>query len=152
MYIIRAEAARNAVDPNRRLVKLVDPNLWKPAWPEGSREWQPGHEIRSEALGISVFTAGAEQKVHYHERTWEIYQVLKGQLRFAMKPYRRASWNAVLLSLHDMVVLAPGTVHLAESGGDHVTQVIQAPPAISDQVVCGGEEEQRAAEAALASL
>lgn len=102
MFIVRAKAARDAIDPKRRLVKLLDPTFGSHRGPEGSHEWQPGHEIRSESLGISVFTAGAEQKVHYHERTWEIYQVLEGQLRFAMKPYRRSSWEAVQLSIHDI--------------------------------------------------
>src|ERR1035441_3265674 len=80
MHIIRYRDLTRAIDPKRRLLKLSDPNLWKAASAEGTADWKPGHEIRSEALGISLFTTGTDEKLHYHERTWEIYQVLKGSL------------------------------------------------------------------------
>ena len=134
MHVIRHKDLRNAIDSDRKLVKLSDPNLWKPPWPEGTEDWQEGHEIRNESIGISLFTTGTDEKLHYHERVWELYQVLRGSLRIAVKPFRKSSWEAVVLGIHDMLLLAPGTLHLVDSSCQHITQVIQAPPALSDQV------------------
>ncbi len=145
MYVIRYKDLKSAIDPSRKLVKLSDPNLWKPAWPEGIANWQVGYEIRSNAIGISLFTTGAEQKPHYHERTWELYQVLEGSLKIAVKRFRKDSWTTVVLDKYDMVLLAPGTLHLVDVNCQHITQVIQAPPALSDQVLIEDEREIEAA-------
>jgi hypothetical protein len=150
MYVIRFADAQAAIDPVRRLVKIADPNAWKAPWPQGTEAWRMGHELRNDAIGISIFTSGAKQKLHYHEKTWELYQVLEGSLRIAVKPYRSGNWEVVILDRLDMVLLAPGTLHLVDEGGRHVTQVIQTPPALSDQREVTGEDEFHA-KAALAS-
>ena len=141
MYVIRFVDVKAGIDPCRKLVKLSDPNLWKPAFPEGTTSWQTGHEIRSEAIGISVFATGAEQKPHYHERSWELYQILEGSLIIAVKRFRKDAWTAVNLNIHDIVLLTPGTLHLVDSESQHVTQVIQTPPALSDQILIDNSEE-----------
>ncbi len=145
MYVIRYRDLKKAIDPERKLVKLSDPNMWKKPWPEGTREWQAGHEIRSESIGISLFTTGTEEKLHYYKRTWELYQVLAGSLKIAVKPFRKGSWSAVILNELDMILLAPGTLHLVDASSQHTTQVIQAPPALSDQIVVDDQEEIDAA-------
>ncbi len=124
-------------------------HLWKAASPEGTFDWEPGHEIRSDALGISLFTTGTDEILHYHERTWEIYQVLEGRLKIAVKPFRQAPWEVVSLAVHDLVVLTPGTLHLVDSTDQHVTQVIQSPPSLSDKVVIRQQEEIDAAKVVL---
>jgi len=134
MYVIRYEDAIGAIDPKRKLVKLSDPNLWKPAWQEGVRNWQTDHEIRSECIGISLFITGTEEKVHFHERIWELYQVLEGSLKVAVKRFRYDNWHPVELKVHDFLLLSPGTPHLVDPRSLHKTQVIQAPPALSDQI------------------
>ena len=134
MYVVRHEDLVGAIDRKRKLVKLSDPNLWKPAWPEGAADWKPGHEIRSDAVGISLFTTGTVEEVHYHERTWEVYQVLRGSLRVAVRPHRRGGWRGLVLDELDLLLLSPGTIHLVDAKSRHTTQVIQAPPALSDQV------------------
>ena len=146
MYVVRCSELKDAIDPDRHLVKLSDPNLWKPPWHEGEQEWKRGHEIRSESIGISLFTTGTAEKVHYHERTWELYQVLEGCLKIAVKHYRRGLWTPVVLNVHDMLLLPPGTLHLADSGYEHMTQVIQAPPALSDQILISDPHEIKLAE------
>ncbi|RKZ46797.1 MAG: hypothetical protein DRR16_29890 [Candidatus Parabeggiatoa sp. nov. 3] len=146
MYVIRYENLKQAIDPVRKLVKLSDPNLWKQSWPEGTQNWQIGHEIRSEALGISMFTSGTTEKLHFHERTWELYQVLEGSLRFAVKRFRKDSWQIVTLKQHDMLLLIPGTLHLVDSNCTHKTQVIQAPPALSDHILVDDPKEILGAE------
>jgi hypothetical protein len=152
MYVVRYKNFREAIDPQRRLVKLVECNLWKAPAPEGVSDWIPDHEIRSEALGVSIFTTGTDEKLHYHERTWEIYQVFEGQLRIAVKPFRLGEWQAVSLAIHDMIILTPGTFHLVDSTCQHITQVTQAPPALSDKVILSQQDEIDAAKAALAKL
>lgn len=134
MYLVRQFDLTGAIDDSRKLVKLSDPNLWKPAWPEGVQEWKPNHEIRSEAIGISLFRTGTQEKVHFHERVWELYQVLDGSLKVAVKCFRKDNWSLVELGIHDYLLLAPGDVHLVDPRSDHKTQVIQAPPALSDQI------------------
>ena len=135
MYLVRRRDIAGAIDPSRKLVKLSDPNLWKPAWPEGVQEWQTNHEIRSEAIGISLFTTGTQEKVHYHERVWELYQVLEdGPLKVAVKQFRKDKWSLIELGVHDYLLLGPGDVHLVDPRCNHTTQVIQAPPALSDQI------------------
>lgn len=141
MYIIRYEDLKQGIDPVRKLVKVSDPNLWKPSWPEGIDNWQIGHEIRSEAIGISMFTTGTTEKLHYHEKTWELYQVLEGSLNIAVKRFRKDSWQIVTLRQHDMLLLTPGTLHLVDSNCTHTTQVIQAPPALSDQIIVDDTNE-----------
>ena len=152
MYVIRSKHLNGAIDPQRRLVKLLDANLWKPAAPEGTIDWKPGLEIRSEVLGLSLFTTGTNEKLHYHERTWEIYQVLEGRLKIAVKPFRLASWEVVPLAVHDMIILTPGTIHLVDNTCHHTTQVIQTPPALTDQVVITQPDEIEAAKAVLMEL
>ena len=87
MHVIRYEDLKRAIDKNRNLVKLSDPNLWKPPWPLTIEDWKEGYEIRSDSIGLSLFTSGTSEKLHYHERTWGIYQVLEGSLRIAVKPF-----------------------------------------------------------------
>ncbi len=149
MYIIRYHDLKEAIDPRRRLVKLSAYNLWRPAAPEGVSDWEPGHEIRSESLGISLFTTGTDEILHYHEKTWEIYQVLEGRLKIAVKAVRLAPWELVSLSVYDMILLTPGTMHLVDSSCLHTTQVIQSPPSLSDKVVIHHQEEIDAAKAVL---
>ncbi len=148
MYVIRNKDLEGAIDPKRKLVKLSDPNLWKPAWSEGVNEWQPGYEIRSEAIGISMFTTGTDEKAHYHERIWELYQVLKGTLKIAVKRFRKDSWSVVVLEELDMVLFAPGTLHLADKSSKHTTQVIQSPPALTDQIIITDPNQIKLAEKA----
>lgn len=152
MYVIRHTDLAAAIDPKRKLVKVTDPNLWKPPLPEGQTVWQKGYEIRCDGVGVSLFTTGTNEKLHYHERCWEIYQVLRGSLRIAVKAYRNAEWAAQVLQQLDMIVLAPGTLHLVDSTSDHVSQVVQAPPALSDQVEIDDEEEKTSAMIALRSV
>ena len=158
MHVIRYRDLKRAIDPKRRLVKLSDPNLWKPPWPLTIEDWQEGHEIYSDAIGISLFTSGTSEKLHYHERTWEIYQVLEGSLRIAVKPLNNGTWSTVVLHKLDMIMLAPGTLHLVDSTSDHTTQVIQAPAAASDQRIIPEnpdhitEQERREIEAAEQAL
>jgi mannose-6-phosphate isomerase-like protein (cupin superfamily) len=149
MYVIRYKDFREAIDPQRRLVKLSGCNLWKAPSSEGTSDWEPDHEIRSEAIGISLFTTGTDEILHYHERTWEIYQVLEGRLKIAVKPFRLAPWEAVSLAVHDMIILTPGTFHLIDSTCLHTTHVIQTPASISDKVVIIQPNEIAAAKAAL---
>lgn len=151
MYVIRYKDLKGAINTQRNLVKLSDPNLWKPAWPEGTGDWQPGHEIRNEAIGISLFTTYTQEKAHYHARIWELYQVLEGTLRIAFKRFRKDSWSVVSLVQHDILLLAPGTLHLVDSSCVHTTQVIQAPPALADQIMIESPDELAAAEKALRS-
>ena len=141
MYIIRYNRLKNAIEEQRKKVKLIEPILWKPPWPEGLNEWESGFEIRNEVIGISLFTNGAEEKLHYHEKTWEVYQVLEGKLKIAVKPYKKGEWSVVLLNEHDMIILAPGILHLVDSKSFHVTQVIQVPPAYHDQIVTTDQYE-----------
>jgi mannose-6-phosphate isomerase-like protein (cupin superfamily) len=150
MYIIRYNDLERAIDPRRKLVKLAEANLWKQPWPEGISAWQEGYEIRSPAVGISLFTTGTEEKLHFHERTWEFYQVLKGSLKVAIKPYRKSAYSVVELNELDMVLLTPGTLHLVDSSSNHVTQVIQIPPSISDQHIVIDQDEYDAAKEAFA--
>lgn len=140
MFVVRYKDLIKAVDQKRKLVKLSDPNLWKQPCPEGVNDWQSGHEIRSELLGISVFQTGTEEKPHFHEWTWEMYQVLRGKLRIAVRPYRNAKWDVVELGELDFVWLSPGTAHLVDAQCDHTTQVLQTPPALSDQKVLTGND------------
>jgi len=151
MYVIRFSDLKTAIDPSRNLVKLSDPNLWKSSFPEGTADWSAGHEIRSEAIGISLFATGTKEKPHYHERSWEMYQVLEGSLVIAVKRFRKDSWAAVTLNVHDMILLTPGTLHLVDSESRHVTQVIQAPPALSDQIVIDDLKETEIARKVLTS-
>ena len=145
MYVIRYKDLREDIDPHRRLVKLANDNLWKPPSSEGTADWRPGHEIRSNVLGISLFTKGTDEILHYHERTWEIYQVLEGRLKIAVKPFFKAPWEAVSLAVHDMIILTPGTLHLVDSTCLHTTQVIQTPPALTDKVIIRQQNEIDAA-------
>src|SRR5512138_2033747 len=115
MYVIRYKDLNGAIEPNRKLVKLSSHNIWREPSPEGTADWQPGHEIRSEAFAISLFTTGTNEILHYHETTWEIYQVLEGRLKIAVKPFRLAAWEVVSLDIHDMLLLTPGTFHLVDS-------------------------------------
>jgi hypothetical protein len=41
----------------------------------------------------------------------------------------------------DFVWLAPGTAHLVDARCEHTTQVLQTPPALSDQILLSGAEE-----------
>jgi hypothetical protein len=135
MYLIRQSDVTAAIEPApHNHVKLSDPNVWKPVWPEGLSPWEPKHEIRSEAIGISLFRTGTKEKVHFHERIWELYEVLHGSLKVAVKCFRKDKWSCVDLAVHDYLLLSPGDVHLVDARCDHKTQVIQAPPALSDQV------------------
>lgn len=152
MYVIRYKDLKNTIDPSRKLVKLSDPNLWKPAWQEGIENWQAGYEIRSDAISISLFTTGTKEKPHYHERTWELYQVLEGSLKIAVKRFRKDSWTSIILNAYDMLLLVPGTLHLVDSNCSHTTQVIQAPPALSDQVLIDDSQEIKAANEVLGYL
>ncbi len=149
MYVIRYNDLKGAIDPQRRLVKLSASLLWRPPTLEGSADWKPGHEIRSDALGISLFTTGTDEILHYHERTWEIYQVLEGQLKIALKPFRLAPWEVVSLAVHDMILVTPGTLHLVDGTCLHTTQVIQSPPSLADKVVIHEENEIEAAKKVL---
>lgn len=151
MFVVRHQDLMKAIDPKRNLVKLSDPVLWKPPWPEGIDAWQPGHEIRSEHLGMSLFRTGTDEKAHFHERTWEMYQVLKGNLRIAVRPYRKSPWVVVELAELDFVWFSPGTAHLVDTSCDHLTQVIQTPPALSDQVLLPEEEKITALAVLIAS-
>jgi mannose-6-phosphate isomerase-like protein (cupin superfamily) len=136
MYLIRYKDLQEAIEPDRRLVKLSSHNLWRAPTPEGTGDWKPGHEIRSEAFAISLFTTGTHEILHYHEKTWEIYQVLEGRLKIAVKPFRLTAWEAVSLDVHDMLLLTPGTIHLVDSTCQHTTQVIQSPSSTkTDKVV-----------------
>ena len=134
MYIIKHLDLTGAIDPKRKLVKLSDPNLWKPPWPEGPAVWQAGHEIRCEAMGISLFITGTAEKVHFYERIWELYQVLEGSLNVAVKCFRKDNWSLVKLNQHDSLLLSPGDIHFVDPRCEHKTQVIQAPPALTDQI------------------
>jgi oxalate decarboxylase/phosphoglucose isomerase-like protein (cupin superfamily) len=73
-----------------------------------------------------------------------MYQVLEGTLRIALRE-PNGRWICIGLGPLDMMIIRPGTAHLVESGGSHLTQVIQAPPAGGDQVVVDGERETLAA-------
>ena len=94
-------------------------------------------------------TTGTDEILHYHERTWEIYQVLEGRLKIAVKPFRLALWEVVSLEVHDMVLLTPGIIHLVDGTCQHVSQVIQSPPSLSDKVVIHQQDEIDAAKAVL---
>lgn len=144
MYVIRYRDLKNAIDPSRKMIKLSDYNLWKLAWPEGTENWQEGNEIRSNAIGISLFTTGTREKPHYHERTWELYQVLEGSLKIILKRYRVDSWTEIVLNRFDMLLMAPGTIHLVDPSCQHITQVIQSPPALSDKVLIDDKQEIKA--------
>jgi mannose-6-phosphate isomerase-like protein (cupin superfamily) len=152
MYVIRYRDLKGAIDPQRKLVKLSSYHLWRPPAPEGSSDWEPGHEIRSDALGVSLFTTGTDEILHYHERTWEIYQVLEGRLKIGVKPFRLAPWEVRALDVHDMIVVTPGTLHLVDGTSLHTTQVIQSPPSLADKVVIRRQEEIDAARNALQAL
>jgi hypothetical protein len=152
MYVIRYNDLIDAIEPARNLIKLSDPNLWKPAWPEGIESWQQGHEIRSGAIGISLFKKGTKEKPHYHERTWELYQPLEGSLRIAVKQFRTDSWRVVVLDQYDILLLAPGTRHLVDAECEHTTQVIKAPPIPSDQFLIEDELEIEAAKEILEDI
>jgi mannose-6-phosphate isomerase-like protein (cupin superfamily) len=149
MYVIRFNDLKGAMDPQRMLVKLSASHLWRACSPEGTSDWEPGHEIRSDVFGISLFTTGTDEILHYHESTWEIYQVLEGQLKIAVKPFRQAPWEALSLAVHDLVMLTPGTIHLVDSTCQHITQVIQSPPSLTDKVVIHQQDEIDAAKAML---
>lgn len=144
MHLVRHADLRSALDPQRHLVKLSEQFLWKSPAPAGLMPWKPGTEIHSESLAISLFEPGAEQKPHYHEGTWEMYQVLEGALRIAVNQ-GDGGWRCVRLERLDMLLVRPGTPHLVEAGGDHLTQVIQSPPAGCDQTIVEDAETVGAA-------
>jgi hypothetical protein len=50
-------------------------------------------------------------------------------------------WTTVVLNERDMIILAPGTLHLVDSNSQHITQVIQAPPALSAQILIEESQE-----------
>ncbi len=143
---------KDAICPKRKLVKISDPNLWKPPQDEGLEDWQKGYEIRNDAIGISIFTTGTDENVHYHEKTWELYQVLEGSLKIAVKHYRTAQWEPILLNEHDMLLLAPGVLHLVDNECNHITQVIQVPPALSDSILFNKDKDAEEVEAAKTAL
>jgi oxalate decarboxylase/phosphoglucose isomerase-like protein (cupin superfamily) len=150
MYVIRYKDLNAAIEPDRKLVKLSSHNLWREPSSEGITDWEPGHEIRSEAFAISLFTAGTNEILHYHEKTWEIYQVLEGRLKIAVKPFRLGAWEAVSLDVHDMLLLTPGTLHLVDGTSQHTTQVIQSPSStVPDKIVIAQQDEIDAAKAVL---
>lgn len=152
MYVIRYNDLKDAIEPERNLIKLSDPNLWRPAWPEGIENWQIDREIRSDAIGISLFKKGTDEKPHYHERTWELYQPLEGSLRIAVKRFRTDAWAVVDLGKYDILLLAPGTWHLVDAECEHTTQVIKAPPIPSDQFLIDNEQEIEAAKRVLRQI
>ena len=149
MYIIRHSELLRAVDQDSHLVKLIVPEVYKSIWSKGLGEWSAGYEILSEAIGISLFTTGTKEKIHYHDKTWEIYQVLRGALRIFVKPSDNAEWASIILGELDMVVLVPGTIHFVDATSNHITQVIQAPPALLDQKIIENIDEIKAIEKAL---
>ncbi len=75
--------------------------------------------------------------------------MLEGCLKVAVKKFREDSWCAVVLFEHDMLVLVPGTLHLVGRDSQHVSQVIQTPPALSDQVLIDDRRQIEAATKAL---
>ncbi len=152
MYVVRYKHFKEAIHPQRKLVKLSARNLWQPPAVEGTADWIPNHEIRSEALGISLFTTGTHEILHYHETTWEMYQVLEGRLKIAVKSFRLGQWEVVSLAVHDMIILTPGTFHLVDNTCQHTTHVIQSPASISDKVVITEPSEIEAAHAVLREL
>ena len=128
MHRIRFTVAKGAIDPGRNLVKIIDRHTWKPVCQQ--EEWQPGTEIRCDGVGCSLFRTGTKEAPHYHDGTWELYLVLEGSLRIAVKPHQTAKWEVRVVGQHDILLLPPGTVHVVDSKSDHVTMVFQAPPAV----------------------
>lgn len=153
MYIVRYKALKSAIESDRKKVKLVEPVLWKKAWSEGIEDWKPGYEIRNNNIAISLFTTGTQESLHYHATCWEIYQVLEGELKIALKPNRKGDWEAIRLHQFDMILIGPGTMHLVDTSSNHFSQVLQAPPSSGeDQRKIDDVEEQRAARQALDKL
>lgn len=146
MNVIRYEDMKAGIDPARNLVKVVEANLWMP---ESEMLWQPGREIRSDVLSLSLFREGTEEEVHYHERAWEVYQTLEGSLNIVFKRFKSDAWSKVTLGARDLLILRPGTWHLVDRDSRHMTQVMQIPPAISDKIEVRDEEEIEAARLAL---
>ncbi len=135
MNVVRYSDLHRAIDPDRKLVKLAERVLWKPAWPGGAVDWQVGHEVESETIGVSLFTTGACEDLHSHERVWELYQVIEGLLVIAVSDDDGVSWHIIELRQHDLLLLPPGELHLVDSTSQHVTLVVQVPPASSDKQV-----------------
>lgn len=127
--IARSEAA-SALTP-RDKVKIAEANLWRPEAPPG--RWRPGQEIACEAVALSLFRAGAAESAHLHERSWEVYRVLEGELRVQLRSHRLAPWAEVGLVPGQLMVLAPGEAHLVQPVDEHLSMVLQFPPAISDR-------------------
>ncbi len=146
MYIVRYKALKDAIEPERKKVKLIEPVLWKKAWSEGIEDWRPGHEIRNNNIAMSLFTTGSRESLHYHCACWEIYQVLEGQLKIAIKPTKKGEWEAFRLHQFDMTLIGPGTRHIVDASSKHVSQVFQAPPSSGeDQRIITETEEEDAA-------
>jgi len=147
MYILRHRDVVAGIEPERNLVKLAEPVLYKPQATGGLADWRPGTEIESDHIALSVFRTGSAEKAHFHERAWEMYQVLSGRLRIAVRPHRATDWSVVTLEALDILWLPPHVAHLADSESEHTSQVLQAPPASDDKVVLAPSEADDAARA-----
>jgi len=125
---------RNQVEPALSLrdkVKIAEGNLWRPQAPPGV--WSAGSEILSEAVAFGFFRTGAPETAHQHERSWELYHVVEGQLCLNVRSHRLGPWEPVVLTSSDVLVLPPGAAHLVDTGCRHLSMAVQAPPAISDR-------------------
>lgn len=147
MFVIRHRDLVSAIEPERKLVKIAEPELWKPEASMGPDDWRAGTEIRCDRASFSVFRTGAAQTAHYHESSWEMYQVLRGKLRIAVRPNGSDGWNVVALGPLDVLWLPPKTPHFVDSSAEHLSQVIQTPPAGDDKVALEPEQAQRARDA-----
>ena len=144
MHIIRYNDAKGAIESGRNLVKIVEPVLRKEVAQKG--EWKPGTEIECSRIEYSLCKHGTRENLHYHKDTWEMYQVLEGELAVAAKCSDTAEYEKVVLQQNDILMLPPQTPHIAKPGADNITQVIQFPPDPEGKVVIEDAAEIKAAE------
>ena len=127
MHLIRKGDMHRGFDGRHRC-GLIAPDLWKPPAPGGIEPWEPGTEIRSDVMFLSLFNDMAAQDVHYHCKTTEFYMVLEGMLTMRIKTGQEDEWHEVLLHEGDMLLVQPGEIHVPLGTSPHLSMVIQVPP------------------------
>lgn len=125
---------KKQIEPSLKIrdkVKVAEPNLWRPESPSGS--WQNGSEIRCESVAFGFFRTGAPETAHLHQRTWEFYQAIEGELEMNVRTHRLGPWEPITVESGNALVLPPGTAHLVDASCQHLSMAVQVPPAISDR-------------------
>lgn len=119
-----------ALEP-RGKVKVVEAELWRPSSPRGT--WAPGTEIPSDALALSFFRGGCPERPHVHGRAWELYAVVRGALAIDVQDAPGQPWTARAVGCGEALALPPEAPHLVHEDCDHLSAVVQVPPALGDR-------------------